>query len=80
MKPWENNQPAAEEWMERNFEDSPGVLRMRDRPLDGTEYEGKNTKWRQEVERDLPDKTFLPTWSNTYIPVRESATVHTSRG
>lgn len=58
MTAWGYDQPAAEEWMERNFEDSPGVLRMRVRPLEGTEYEGKNAKWRQDVERDLPDKTF----------------------
>lgn len=58
MKAWGFDQPAAEEWMERNFEETAEITLPREHPLSDEGYEGKNAKWRQDVERDLSDKTF----------------------
>lgn len=60
MMAWGFDQQAAEEWMERNFDEAESATLPREHPLSDEEYQGNNAKRRRQVERDLPAKTFPP--------------------
>lgn len=58
MKAWGFDQIAAEEWMERNFEDSPAGLHKRLTPLGGADYEPTCVKNRTRIESELKSFPF----------------------
>lgn len=58
MTAWGFDQIAAEEWMERNFEDSPEKLQKRSSPLDGADYKPKCVTERSRIESELAGFPF----------------------
>lgn len=53
MTAWGFDQIAAEEWMERNFEDTPAGLHKRSKMLFGADYQPKCVKDRARIELEL---------------------------
>jgi len=56
MEAWGFDQPAMEEWMERNVIDNADGIRFLDRPLD--QFHGDCIRQRQELEERLKARFF----------------------
>ena len=60
LKAWGFDQPAMEEWMERNTEEDASGIRFRDEPLTGTEL--KCVDERKDIEKKLKNMTYPATF------------------